>query len=104
MRQEGGAIGPLLEKHQPQRIFAIDMNGVRDAAGLAARTMDVFEAEFADFIEGILSPRHHDLPVPLASFSLLWRGITGGAKIDRLLRPAFQRGMSGIGQDVDAAL
>ena len=34
MRQQGGAIGPLLEKHQPQRIFAIDMHGMRDAAGL----------------------------------------------------------------------
>ena len=28
MRQQGGAIGPLLEKHQPQRILAIDMDGV----------------------------------------------------------------------------
>ena len=44
MRQQGGAIGPLLEKHQPQRIFAIDMHGVGDAAGLLARTMDVLEA------------------------------------------------------------
>ena len=25
MGQQGGAIGPLLEKHQPQRIFAINM-------------------------------------------------------------------------------
>lgn len=44
MRQQGGAIGPLLEKHQPQRVFAIDMHGMRDAAGLAARAMDVLKA------------------------------------------------------------
>ena len=45
MRQQGGAIGPLFEKHQSQRILAIDMDGVGDAAGLGARAMDVLEAE-----------------------------------------------------------
>ena len=58
MCQQGGAIGPLLEKHQPQRVFAIDMDGVRDAAGLAARAMDVLEAELSDFVETILTCRY----------------------------------------------
>jgi len=44
MRQQGGAIGPLLEKHQPNRVFAIDMHGMRDAAGLGTRTPDMLEA------------------------------------------------------------
>ena len=61
MRQQGGAIGPLLEKHQPQRIFAIDMHGVGDAAGLGARTMHVFEAQFPHFVK--LSSRAVTLPV-----------------------------------------
>src|SRR3984885_13604239 len=30
--------------------------------------------------------------------------IAGACKVDRLLRPALQRGMSGIGQEIDAAL
>src|SRR2546430_11155269 len=30
--------------------------------------------------------------------------VAGTCKVDRLLRPAFQRGTSGIGQDIDAAL
>ena len=33
MSKERGAVGPLLEKHQPQRVFAVDIHGVRDASG-----------------------------------------------------------------------
>ncbi len=43
MVKQRGAVGPLLQKHQPQRVFAIDMDGMRDAAGLAARPMDVLD-------------------------------------------------------------
>src|SRR5260370_42369736 len=73
MRQQRGAIGPLLDEHQPQRILAIDMHGVRDAPGLLAGAMDMFEAQFANLAEGILPGRHaaghYDhrvLPFPLS--------------------------------------
>src|SRR6266851_5337692 len=58
MRQQRGAIGPLLDEHQPQRILAIDMHGVRDASGLLAGAMDMFEAQFANLAEGIFPSRH----------------------------------------------
>src|SRR6266851_6652134 len=58
MRQQRGAIGPLLDEHQPQRIFAIEMHGVRDASGLPAGAMDMFEAQFANLAERIFASRH----------------------------------------------
>src|SRR5271169_5612671 len=58
MRGERGTIGPLLDENQPQRVLAIDMHGMRDATRLCARTMDVFETEFADFVQAILSRRY----------------------------------------------
>ena len=108
MRQQGGAIGPLFKKHQPQRIFAIDMDGMRNAAGLGARAMDVLETQYLR-TSSKLSARVVTLPVTTIMLSspfsqLLWRGIAGGAQVQRLLRPAFQRGMSGIGQHINAAL
>src|SRR3954447_4964741 len=64
MVKQSGAVGPLLEKHQFQRVLAVDMDRVRDASGLKARAMDVLEAEAADFVKAVL-PRgntagHHD--------------------------------------------
>src|SRR5687767_4438313 len=50
MHPQGRAIGPLLEKHQPQRVFAIDMHGMRDAAGLGTRTPDMLEAQFQHLV------------------------------------------------------
>ena len=58
MRQQRGAIGPLLDENQFQRVLAIDMHGMRDAAGLGARTMHVFEAELFDRVKTILPRRH----------------------------------------------
>src|ERR1700738_734709 len=73
MGQERGAVGPLLDEHQPQRILAIDMRGVRDASGLLAGAIDMFEAQFANLAEGILPGRHASghydhrvLPFPLS--------------------------------------
>jgi len=68
MCQQCGAIGPLLDEHQPQRILAVDMHGMRDAPGLFARAMYMFETQGPDLVEGI-SPGghaagHHDHPVP----------------------------------------
>ena len=106
--QQGGAIGPLFEKRQPQRIFAIDMDGVGNAAVLGARATDVFQALSADFVKTVRARGHaasyHDHVVLLFLSQLSWRGIAGGGQIQRLLRPAFQCGISGIGQHVDAAL
>ena len=51
MGQQRGAVGPLLEKHQPQRVLAVDMHGMRDAAGLVARAMHMFEAQFANLVQ-----------------------------------------------------
>ena len=109
MSEQRGAIGPLLEKHQPQRILAVDMDGVRDAPGLAARTMDVLKAQFSNLVETILSRRHaagyHDHLIP-RFLVLVFASprLFGGSQFRRLLRPAFQRGMTGIGQHIDAAL
>jgi len=46
MRDSAGAIRPLFDEHQAQRVLAVDMNRMRDAAGFGARAMDVLEAEF----------------------------------------------------------
>ena len=108
MGQQGGAIGPLLEKHQPQRIFAIDMDGVGNAAGLGARATDMLETQFPYLVKTVRArghaAGHHDHVVLPFLSQLSWRRIAGGGQIQRLLRPAFQRGMSGIGQHIDAAL
>jgi hypothetical protein len=58
MSKQGGAVSPLLEKHQPQWILAIGMHGMRDAAGLPARAMDVLEAQFPDFVKTVGSSGH----------------------------------------------
>jgi hypothetical protein len=58
MSKERGAVGPLLEKHQPQRVLAIGMHCMRDAAGLPARAMDVLEAQFPDFVKTVGSSGH----------------------------------------------
>ena len=71
MPEQRGAVDPLLEKHQPQRVLAVDMDGVGDTSRLAARTMDMFEAQPSDFVETILSCRHaagyhdHQFPRPI---------------------------------------
>src|SRR5437868_1595339 len=109
MRQQGGAIGPLFHEHQPQRILAIDMHGVRDASGLATRAMHVLETQSASFTEAIFPDRHaaryhdHRVPprrLPLSSYNC----VASTGKFHRLLRPAFQRGAAGIGQHIDAPL
>src|ERR1700730_17299744 len=43
-------------------------------------------------------------PLLLSSPLSSWNGIAGACKVDRLLRPAFQRGMSGVGENIHAAL
>jgi hypothetical protein len=55
MDLQRGFIGPLLDEHQPQRVLAIDMHGVRDASGLFPGAMHVLEAQFPDLIERVLS-------------------------------------------------
>ena len=69
MPKQRGTVGPLLEKHQSQRVLAVDMDGVRNASGLAAGTMDVLQAQSADLVEGIRTrrhaPGHHDHAIPL---------------------------------------
>src|SRR5437763_17190079 len=52
MYRERGAVGPLLEKDEPERILAVDMHRMRDAAGLLPRAADVLEAEAAHLVEG----------------------------------------------------
>ena len=61
MRRQRGAIGPLLDENEPQRVLAIDMHGVGDASGLGARAMHMFEAEPARLVEA--SCRAVTLPV-----------------------------------------
>ena len=58
MRRQRDAIRPLFEEHRAQRVLAVDMNRMRDAAGFGARAMDVLEAEFFDLFKTILPRRH----------------------------------------------
>src|ERR1700752_3637066 len=51
MRQQRGAIGPLFEENQPQRVLAIDLDRMRDAAGLAARAVNVLKTEPSHLVE-----------------------------------------------------
>src|ERR1700760_1255581 len=70
MGLQRGLVCPLLDEHQPQRVLAIDMHGVRNASGLLARALHVLEAQLANLIERVL-PRgdaagdddHSDLPL-----------------------------------------
>src|SRR5436190_9279835 len=93
MRKQRGAIGPLFEEHQAKRVLAVDMNRMRDAAGLGARAVDVLKAELLDFVEGFLPCRHasghHDHVIPRLSSSGSRRGIACTGKLHRLLRPAL---------------
>jgi hypothetical protein len=58
MRRQRRAIGPQLDEDEPHGILAIDMHGVGDASRFCARTMHMFEAEVADYVERILPRRH----------------------------------------------
>src|ERR1700689_1143565 len=58
MRRYRSPVGPPLHKNQPERIFAIDMDGVREAARFLARAMHVLEAQSAGLLEGVLPCRH----------------------------------------------
>jgi hypothetical protein len=51
MGEKRGAVGPLLEEHQPEPALAVDMHRMRDAAWLPARTMNMFEAEAARLLK-----------------------------------------------------
>src|SRR5882757_2258449 len=77
MRKQRGAIGPLFEEHQAQRVLTVDVHRMRDAAGLAARAMDVCKAKLADFVKTILPRRHasghHDHVTPLIVISFTAR-------------------------------
>src|SRR5580700_7652156 len=88
-----GAIGPLLDEHQAERILAIDMHGVREAAWFEARATYVLQTQSADLIERIVScghaSRHEDhrsSPVVIVSRDSS-RQFTCACKLDRLLRP-----------------
>lgn len=58
MRCERGAVSPLFEEHQLERVLTIDMYRMGDAAGLLSRAMDMFEAEAARFLERFGSDRY----------------------------------------------
>ena len=55
MRQQRRAIRPLLDEHQPQRVLAIDMHGMGDAARFCARAVHMFEAQPAHLVKAILN-------------------------------------------------
>ena len=69
MRCQRGAVGPLLEKHQPERILAVDMHRVRDASGLGARAMDMLKAQSPYLVKAVgaggdaAGDDDHDLPL-----------------------------------------
>ena len=96
MRQQGGAIGPLLEKHQPQRIFAIDMDGVGNAAGLGARAADMLETQFPHLVKTV--SRAVTLPVTTIMSSSRFCRSSHGAEL-----PAAPRSSGCCGQRFSAA-
>ncbi len=53
MREQRGAVGPLLEENQLERIIAVDMHRMRDAAGLGARAVHMLETEPAHLVERV---------------------------------------------------
>jgi len=67
MRAQRIFIRPLLEEEQPERVLAIDMNGMRDAAWFLARTFDVLEAQPQDVVNE--SGRARMLPVTMIMFN-----------------------------------
>src|SRR5258708_1381665 len=98
MRQQRVSIGPLLDNHKPQRIFAIDMHGVREASGLLARAKHMFETQFAHLCEGIFpgrpAARHPDHPLP-PPFGLPYR--------HEMESPALAKSTGCCGQRLSAA-
>jgi hypothetical protein len=60
MRKQGGHAGPVFDKNEARRIFAIDMDIVGNSAGFAARAGDVFQAEIKDGVVDIR--RRHNAP------------------------------------------
>jgi hypothetical protein len=76
-------IGPLLDKHKPKRILAIDMHSVREAAWLEARAMHVLQTQPSDFIEGIFprghASRHEDIAFLLPSLPGMAHGACSAA-------------------------
>src|SRR6478609_6891897 len=55
---ERGAVGPLLEEHQPERILAVDMHSMGDAAGFLSRPMNMLEAQAARLVEPLGADRY----------------------------------------------
>ena len=60
MRKQGGHVGPVFDKDEARRVFAIDMHIVGDTAGLGAGPGDVFQAEIKDSVMDIR--RGHNTP------------------------------------------
>lgn len=58
VRGQGGFVGPLFEKHQPQRILRVPVHAVRNAAGFWSRPAHVGLAVFEERVKGI-GPRHN---------------------------------------------
>ena len=53
MSCQGSAISPLLDEHEAERILAIGMHGVSEAAWFKAGATYVLQAQSANFIERI---------------------------------------------------
>src|ERR1700684_2436138 len=52
MSQQRGAVRPLLDKHQSQRVLAVDMHRMRDASRLFPRALDMLEAQLQHLVQG----------------------------------------------------
>src|SRR4051812_42261741 len=81
------------------------MDGMRDAARLLPRPMDMREAEGARLVQRLWAGRYaarHTDPAVSPEMMALGQGCLAGGFIHRCLRPAFQRRTAGLGQPVDS--
>jgi hypothetical protein len=110
MSCQGSAIGPLFDEHQAERVFAVGKHGVSEAAWFEAGATYVLQTQSSYLFERIALCRHasshedHRIsPTIIVARDSRYKFSCAG-KLDRLLRPTFERGTAGIGQHIDAAL
>ena len=55
MRSQRSTIGPLLEKHELERVLAVHIYSMRNAAGFCTRAVHVLEAQPPNLVKGFVS-------------------------------------------------
>src|SRR5579871_2676502 len=58
MSRQRRTVGPVLDEHQPQRVFAIGLHGVQETARFKTRAMHVLQAQFAHLVDRVVPRRY----------------------------------------------